>query len=700
MTRMAFEYEALIGHLNVIGGRAVSAQPPGALVEVAPQRATRGREADTFFTLVLPAGLNIAPAAFYEQMAQVSAEKYFETAGSVTAALREVLTYLNQNLIDHNRTAQGRAVLADMVCAVLRGEDLIIARVGRSVAALAHAGRLDFLPEEPFHPMAEPPPPLGAQQLPDIKFTRHKVAAGSRLLLSDAPLSELNPERVALALSEIGLDMALVRMKENAMLQLALLAVEFVPPEMPAPQPVPEGESSKEVAAAIRSANNRPTERKRRSNATGVGFVFVVIGRVFGLIAGALARVLGLVSGGIEQIFGPSPEGEKRWYQSPLVAGVAVLMPVILVGLVVGLWLGGTGQTAFELCINEATELADVARGVPSSNPDGLRSTWNAVITAAGNCDTLRPGDETAAKLRAEGRDIIDTLNQVTRRDAKLLHTLEDAQFTRLLIQGLDVYLLDRSRSRVYATTLASDGVNLSRTVTPILSMSRGASVNGYAVGDFIDIAFASGTDQLFALDRAGVLVRCPRRQAQQCEALQLRGSENWVNPVAMVVWGPDDRIYILDVGANQIWRYNRDGGSYSGIATPYFDGQNQGALQTCVDFKIDADGSVFALRSDGVVIKYNRGQIQQFRLGGFPEGQEPRSGQSLMLDEDPIGQAIYVTSREGLVVHEMTLGGTFSANIKVSDERLFSALAGVVSNPSQRLLYVISGNALMVIQK
>jgi hypothetical protein len=631
-------------------------------------------------------------------MAQLATEKYFETAGSVTAALREVLIFLNQNLIDHNRTNPARPFLADLVCAVLRGDDLILARVGKGVAALAHAGRLDFYPDEPFSP-AEPPPALGAQQLPDIKLTRHKVATGTRLLLGDHPLAELNPERVAAALGEIGLDMALIRMKENALLQLTLLAVEFVPPELPAPQPVPMGESSKAVAQAVRGAENRP-ERKRRSNAVGLGFVGVIFGRVFGVLAGALARILGLVTGGIEGVFGPSSEGEKRWYQSPLVSALAVLLPVMLVALVVGLWLGGTGQTAFDLCLEEANELADIARDVPSSNPDGLRSTWSAVLTAASDCLTLRAGDEASTRLIREGRDVIDALNQVTRREARLLDTLEDAQFRRLLVQGLDVYVLDGSRSRVYATALTNDGLNLTRRLTPILSMSRGAVVNGYTVGDFIDISFAASTDQLFALDRNGVLVRCPRRQAQQCEALQLRGAENWRDPVAMVVWGPDDRIYILDVGSNQIWRYNRDGGSYSGIATPYFDGQNQGALQTCIDFKIDADGSVFALRSDGVVLKYNRGQIQEFRLGGFPQGQEPRSGQSLMLDEDPVGRAIYVTSREGGVIHEMTLGGTFSANIKVTDEVLFSALAGVATNPAQRLIYAISGNALMVIPK
>jgi hypothetical protein len=58
------------------------------------------------------------------------------------------------------------------------------------------------------------------------------------------------------------------------------------------------------------------------------------------------------------------------------------------------------------------------------------------------------------------------------------------------------------------------------------------------------------------------------------------------------------------------------------------------------------------------------------------------------------------MTSREGQVIHELTLGGTFSANIKATDESVFSALGGVASNPSQDLVYVSSGNAIFVIQK
>jgi hypothetical protein len=55
-------------------------------VEIAPKRAARGRELDTFFTLVMPSGETVAPAAFYEEMARTGADQYFNSAGSVTAA--------------------------------------------------------------------------------------------------------------------------------------------------------------------------------------------------------------------------------------------------------------------------------------------------------------------------------------------------------------------------------------------------------------------------------------------------------------------------------------------------------------------------------------------------------------------------------------------------------------------------------------
>src|SRR5690606_28400452 len=166
------------------------------------------------------------------------------------------------------------------------------------------------------------------------------VTGGSRLMLGDSHLGQLNPERVEAALGELGLDLALVRMRENAMLALTLLAVEFVPPDVPSPQPVPEGESSTAVQQAVRHAEGGKNSGAKAPTASGPGFVFVVITRLFGGLAGAIGRTLGLVGGGIDRTFGPDPEGQKRWFQSPLMTGAAVFIPVMIVGLVVALWVG------------------------------------------------------------------------------------------------------------------------------------------------------------------------------------------------------------------------------------------------------------------------------------------------------------------------------------------------------------------------
>lgn len=693
---MAFEYEALVGHLNIVGGRAVSATPPGAVVEVAPAKAARGRETDTYFTLVLPSGPHIAPASFYENMAQLSADKYFESAGSVTAALREVLTYLNQNLTEHNRQSQDKPFLADMVCAVLRGEDLIIARCGSAVAALWQNHHLEVLPADAAEAHL---PPLGAVHTPEIRFTRHKIQASSRLLLGDANLGQLNPVRVTAALGELGLDLALVRMKENALLTLTLLAVEFVPPDLPSPQPVPEGESSTAVQQAMRLAESGKKAGAQAPNASGPGFLFVGIGRFFGGIAGVIGRALGVIGGGIDNTFGPDPEGGKRWFQSPFITGAAVFIPVILVGLVVALWLGGTGQTEFELCLSETRELSDIARGLPSSNPDNLRAAWSALVGSSNRCLSLRPDDETSLALLHEGQGVIDGLDQITRRDTIMLDSLPDASFSRVLLQGLDLYILETNRQRVYTTTLNSDGLSVTRKLTPILPMGKSQTVSGLAITDIIDISFSQATETLYALDRNGVLISCSRRQIQTCDAQRLNDVSKWQDPKAMVVWGADDRIYLLDTGANQIWRYDRTGGSYSGIANPYYDGTNQGALQLSVDFKIDTDGSVFILRSDGVIIKYLRAAVQQFQLGGFPLGQEPTGGQALTLDENRIGRAFYIINKNERLIHKLTLGGTFDANIRATNEQIFSALGGIASNPAERMLYIASGNAIFALR-
>ena len=209
---MPFDYEALVGHLYIVGGRSISAAPPGTLVEVAPKRAARGREADTFFVMVLPAGQTVAPAAFYEQMCQVSAERYFGSSGSVTAGLRTILNSLNDDLFAHNNAESARYD-ASILCAVLRGGDLYLARVGAGVALLCHNGELQPFPSDFAGREGLAGAALGSAPAPDIKMAHYEVANGTRLVLSDPNLADLEMMRLSDALNADDIAGVLIALK-------------------------------------------------------------------------------------------------------------------------------------------------------------------------------------------------------------------------------------------------------------------------------------------------------------------------------------------------------------------------------------------------------------------------------------------------------------------------------------------------------
>lgn len=714
---MAFEYEALVGNLYVVGGRAVSVPPPGALVEVAPRRAARGRETDTFFALVLPSGDAAAPTSFFERMVQLAAERYFESTGSVTTGIKQVFASLNQDLYNHNQEPGNRPYEANMICAVLRGDDLIIGRVGAAVAILRHQDQISTVPEDLTNEEAVFDPPIGVQLAPEIKLTRHRVATSTRMIFADAHLADLPLERVTAAMGEQDMSMLLIAFKELARLTLSVLAVEFVPPDIPAPIPVPEGESTVTIAEAARASGGKQapesleTARKRvrkpprllLHTQRGLGGTARTVAGGLDLGNKALDLYGQRVSGGAQPPTAETPDAPPTARKSRFSAGrritggIAVLIPIVFIAVVVVLWLTNAGRSEFELCMQETENLARVAREVSSASPENLLATWSATISSANLCNEMRPNDPNVAAIIREGQAIIDRINIIERREPRVMQSLEGATFSQIMLQGTDLYVLDSARSAVYHGILSQDGRSLSQRLEPILDMRQGVTVSGFQLGELVDIAFSQNLDIVFAMDKAGTVVTCRRRQKQGCEAQRLLRTETWVSPAAITVWGAEDRFYVLDPGGNQIWRYDRLGGAYSGVPTPYFDGQNQGAIQNAVDFAIGRppSGNVFVLRADGAILQYFRAQIQEFRLVGFPSGQQPRTADGMYLDEDPLGQAIYMTTRESGTVYRFTQGGAHWATYRSTDERLFSAMSGVVSNAGQGVVYVISGNSI-----
>jgi hypothetical protein len=711
---MAFDFEALVGHLYVVGGRSISTAPPGTLVEVAPRKAARGREADTFFTLVLPSGDDVAAPAFYEQMASLAAERYFNTTGSVTTGLREVFTTLNQDLVEHNDSGK-RHYEANLFCAVLRGEDLYLGRVGSGMALYRHGG--DTQPFPPNYSSDEVlfGPPLGVRPVPDVKMASFKVMHGTRLVLADEHLADLELEPMSRALGAADIAAVLTDFKDLVTTRVTLMAVEFVPPDVPSPLPVRVAESTAKPAPSSSGLSSSPTAAATTATTEMVeaaepnvgdrlgDATYAVssqtrrgIGKAVMSVAGALDGINRL----LERITPQPAEGQRPWLAASRLTGIVILLPVAVVVLVIGLSVLDLGQTEFELCVSEASKTAEFARGINPNDINGVLAAWNAVIIQAQTCSELRPDDPTIIALTREGQELIDRLSQVARRDTIPIETFPSGSLSKVVLQGLDLYVLDDQNELVYRVTLTSDGRDsVPNSRLPIPAMRLGAAVGEYSIGDLIDIDWSNTANSLVALDTSGVLVACsPQFLQQRCDAQRLLGSENWVNPVAITVW--QERIYVLDPEANQVWRYEPAGGTYANAPTEYFEGENRPDIRAAVDFAIDTDGGVYLLFSQGAIAKYISGEAQPFSFAGFPEGQPLTSADAFFLDDNPLALRMYIISRANRTIFEISKAGTFFNSYRVFDESLFASLANVVVDGSQQFIYALSGNTVFALPR
>lgn len=225
---MPEDVQARVGHVLVVGGRAVRVPPPGALAELAPRHAPRAREGHAFVILVTPHGESRAPALYFETLAQLGADTYFGSSGGITGGLREALAAINRHILDD---PAGEPVNA--LALVLHGDDLYVARAGRSFMVWRGAGGLTFFPEERRDPLVINLSPLGSGDPPDIQLTRLAVAPGDMLLLCDESLQHAPTTIFDIVLGEGTLAEVLGRLKTLSSKHLAVSAVAFVPPGAP-----------------------------------------------------------------------------------------------------------------------------------------------------------------------------------------------------------------------------------------------------------------------------------------------------------------------------------------------------------------------------------------------------------------------------------------------------------------------------------
>jgi len=696
---VAFELEALVGHLYIVGGRVINVNPPGSLVEVAPPSAAAGREGDTLFILIAPSG-SIAPTTFYQQLAQLAAERYFDISGSVTIALRTMFQLVNRNLYEHNLEHAengGQQFETSMIAAVLHEDDIYVARTGPVISVLQTAGLTLTFPED----LADDEPlfsvPLGLLPEPEISMVRYGVNAGSRLVLSDGNLADIPGDRLTSIMLENDIEKVLGGLRHTIKIQSQLMLVEFVPPEYDGPIVAAPGESSHEINMRLREARLELDTDAAQWQLPRRGDFSAILRWGLARLAGRVAGLLLFLGDILQRIFPLPATASSRRASSGTIFLSVLLIPLIIVSIVVLSWVSNLGETEFEQCLGRLQETARLAQSIDPGSRRSVTSAWNATIQVADACDVMRPGDPSVSEMRSEAQELIDTINNVKRREAIPLINFEDASISRLRIQGTDLYALDGSNDQVYHIKLSDNGREALQD-EPVAKMRLGATHQGITIGQITDIAFDDHSGDIAMLDANGTLLRCAPQFIFTCDAQRILESHSWKQPAALTIW--DRKLYILDSEEGQIWRYDPSGGAYVSAPREYFAGSARPNLRNVVDFTIGGDGYLYLLYRDGVMKRYFGGSEVAFTFSGFNEGSEPSTvlTEGFYLNDSPFAPGFFLISRGARTIFETTAAGTFMDSYQAFDQQKLELMSAVAAYPEQNILYVASGNTIFSI--
>ncbi|MCX7682586.1 MAG: hypothetical protein N2508_11605 [Anaerolineae bacterium] len=715
----------VFGTLRFADGRQVKDTAPWAIVMTPPPQAAHVRREEQLALLLELSG----PLAsrMQRELREVFARTYWSAAGSITAALRQAAAAANQHLFQANlRAVPVERHEGGLVCAVLRGEDAFILRAGHACAwFFQHGpGYLKCISG------SEALPPLGSASPLEVRLHHTFIAPGDKMLMASFHLSEVvDEDGLSRVLGLPGREDVLAGLEQiggSAGDFCALLIHWPLPEAQPAaPEARPPAERRERLAILPRLRLSEPPEPPMAAEAdelrvhtapavelpaedeyaphpdlsewaARVGNGVIAAGNTLVKGLRALFRNMLPAPGRVARartrpMTAPRPARQAPAENRVAMMLAAILIPVVLSVIVIAAYLA-FGETArLQSLIHQAEREIALAQAVGGST-ENARPHWEAALSYAGEALALRPDHPMASALRKQAQNALDLLDNIVRLAPVLLKDFGSAGTYRIAVHGQSVFIMNSTDGWVSRLTLTSsgDGV-LEQDAIPVF-VRTGQAIGEGRVGKLVDLVWvdlAGGrrSSGLVILEEDGALVCYD--PAWEDESGQPRLSRIYlgtppVSPLAVDTY--EGRLYILDIGANQIRRYEPAGDTYPERPEHYFVTSPPRSLTEARDMAID--GFVYVLYNDGEIRKFLRGDSQPFEARGIPNG----LNQPVALAVDPHGSTgvVYVADRGNRRVVALGPDGAFWTQFYAEGEA-FEALEALAVDESARLLYVVS---------
>ncbi|MEM7333266.1 MAG: hypothetical protein AAF490_14345 [Chloroflexota bacterium] len=721
--------QAITGQLYIVDGyQKDQSMTPGLWVQPPPRSASRGRSSDFLFVHLSLTGAAEETAVLSQDIIDTISGHYYASSGGITSSLREAILIANKKLLAFNVSGSQTPREGAISCAVLRKDELYTVQVGESLAYIGRNFGIETLPPKEPDRIT----PLGRTSGIDIRFYHHRLQPYDSLLFVDPRLAHLEREFFKPILIDVEMTESLDGLKglvghDSARLMLISFTDE-VPLQLPdAAQPLTLQKSRFNIRSQPRR-ESRPVmqipETERKPQRAHEDDPLLPKGieqsarRISSRAILGLSRFTDDLADSLDRFKQPEEtldgeeEAEIGW---AIPALIAIIIPLIIGGIVTGVFIQRSeGRQLAEYKQEMAINLGLASQ---TDNRDEQRGHYQEVLALAQVVETeLRPGDNDVAAYRREAQQALDNMDNIVRLSATLLYEFtEPVNLSSVVLQpgdGGDLFLLDSLTGVVYQLGL-NERFEVD-TAVPSAIISPDQAIGSHIVGPVIDIFWrpegqSVQREGLAALDANGALLSY-RPNLLDTVVASLGFAVEWQLPAAITTY--DERLYILDQGAEQIWKYFPVGDQFEVIGDERVLAFGEPAdLPAVVDFDIySEDGSLVLLYGDGRIRYYDtrslRRQWDETEVSQFNADIQPLVGPTAVkFIGQGLGTSIFVADAgSGRILLYNTRAGDvldqFRATDEMGNELLFQISDFDITPDFQTFFFVINNRVYRAVRQ
>ena len=629
---------------------------------------------------------------------------YRDSSGSLTSALVRAVQKVNQDLFAENeRSISSEREYATICCAVFRDGEAYFALAGRGLGYLIRTDHGERFGRGALRPGQRPPELVGHSDEIDVELHHRNVDAPTAVILTSTGLIDLvgehsddalrgRPDRVVDGLRSIGRGhhgprafRALVIVPDADEPSESKEHIEKPVSSSQRPRSIPRSPGFPERPHERIPSYKEPVNDDHLDEDADDDFHDPASGRSSSYDVEwddgdvrprrrRLPRILALPR---------SPS-----HVAIALALVAVLFFVGYVGvlIVARIVQGGAPFSDAMSNLSQAQQLERSAMG--QGDPLVRRHLLDEASQLANKALAARHDDPftitAAARIQREYQAASGIVDLPVASPVVALPTKSD----QMILQGTDLFVLDRADSRIYKYLLSSDGTTVQSSPNPIL-VQTGDRIGPSTVGKITSMTWmAAGSiwpaASLLALDSSGFLIQY--EPTNGLTVLNLRDPGSWNDMTAVSAY--DGSLFALDASQQTLASYPSQNGSFDGPVYNYFASDTKVDLSDAVDVAVSGD--VYVLHDTGRIQKFTQGKEVSF--AGPPSDLLPSHPAGLAVDSD----SVFIGDPGHARIIQLSRTGAYTRTLSAATApTILSQMSDLTVSDSEKDLYVLDGDKI-----